>query len=106
MGTVDKLLGAWEWQYSLSGWTGEYSDEINKGLSLEFEADGTLLVNEDGQLARTITWHLQTSGDGYVSLVAEPFELVTFGFVLFCDDQLLFNGSPMDGADSYFKSLK
>jgi len=55
MGTVDKLLGAWEWQYSLSGWTGEYSDEINKGLSLEFKADGTLLVNEDGQLVRTIT---------------------------------------------------
>ena len=100
---ANKLLGKWKWQYSFSGWTGEYSDDVNKGLSFEFKSDGTMLVNRKGEEQLSVTWSLQPAVDSYYNLVATPYVNETLGFVLFCDDQLLFNGGAGDGTNNYFK---
>lgn len=95
----NKLLGKWEWQYSFSGWTAQYSDEANKGLLLEFKSGGVLIVKRNGVITQTATWSLRSN----LELITEPSVIETWGPVLFCDDQLLFQGGAFDGTNNYYK---
>lgn len=97
-----RLIGHWDWHYSTGGWTGEFSSELNKGLSFEFKSDGTLHEIRDGEEVRTTAWSLLPSGGGYFSLLTDPFIIETAGFILFCDDQLLFNGAALDANNNFF----
>ncbi len=96
----NRLLGKWDWQYSFSGWTSQYSDEVNKGLSLEFKSGGVLIVKRNGTVTQTVSWSLRSSN---LDLITEPSVIETWGPVYFCNDQLLFQGGVSDGTNNYYK---
>lgn len=95
----NRLLGTWEWQYSTSGWTGQYSDVVNKGLSLEFKSGGVLIVKRNGAVTQTASWFLRSNFD----LTTEPIITEVWGPVYFCEDHLLFQGGVSDGPNNYYK---
>lgn len=102
---ADKLVDKWKWQYAFLGGKGvpEFSDDASKGLSLEFKSDGTLLVKRKGEAPQSGTWSLRFAWEGYYNIIVSPFVNETFGVVMFCENQLLFNGGVGDGPNNYFK---
>ncbi|MBL7779878.1 MAG: hypothetical protein JNM22_01590 [Saprospiraceae bacterium] len=96
---ANRLLGKWDWQYSFSGWTSQYSNEAHKGLTLEFKTSGVLVVSRNGIVEQTVNWTLQPEWQ----MFTEPIIFETLGPLYFCDDLLLFQGGAFDATNNYYK---
>jgi hypothetical protein len=92
------LLGKWEWAHVVKSWgAGENSDD-HIGLLLDFKADGTVDVYQNDVLQSTSTWDIDSS----VRVNTSPIINETDGSILFCDNKVVFSGTPYDGFDNFF----
>ncbi len=101
------LVGEWEWEYVNYGWypDGDYTE--NEGMVVNFNADGTAVVQEDGKITANLTWELT---DGFEAnlydIDTEPFFRPLTGIVLTCGNRFIFYNSFVDGNDHYFTRVK
>ncbi|MES1226806.1 MAG: hypothetical protein ABUT20_65640 [Bacteroidota bacterium] len=98
---TNHLPGSWKWvKYTCN------TDQVNpadKETEVTFYANGTFKVEENSAIITQGSWHLKkldTSNWG-LDLTA-PSEYLK-GFVIFCDNQVAFINSYVDGCNNYFE---
>lgn len=97
----ETLIGKWEWEY-ISCVSIPENDTIYIGLAIEFNADSTLNVIENGQASQTSNWEV-VDGDGDLfELDVDPGVAQLYGRILICGDTVIFNSSYIDVCDNYF----
>jgi hypothetical protein len=92
------LLGRWEWAHVISGWGLGESSDINKGLLLDFKNDGNVDVYKNDVLQSTSTWEIAFSARVNTNPIISEID----GSILFCDNKVVFSGTPYDGSDNFF----
>ena len=100
--TRTALIGVWKWEYINCLDTGHDNDDEYRGLSIEFKADSTLNVIQNGQVTQTSNWKVVTGDEDLFSIEATPSVVQLYGRILFCDNKVEFNHSYIDGCDNYF----
>ena len=94
------ILGKWDWTQTIGSWTlatfNPCTDSVHR--SYEFLNNGSVLYYENDQLLSNGTYSFSNSSG--LMLNAQD-SLVTFalgGWVSICDDYLVVDASPVDGA--------
>ncbi len=97
------VIGKWDWEYIKCYWNPEdanYDDYTN--ISVEFKADNTVDVIDNGTITQTSTWKVTDTGDGYFAIISNPIVVYTTGHALFCSGRVVFADTYTDGCDNYF----
>lgn len=98
-----QLIGSWKWL--------EYSSEKEKKLAdktviLNFFETGRFELIEAGIVSTSGSWFLQEESEQIFVLQVNAPNFYTHGRVLICSDELLLNGSYVDGIDNLFGRQK
>ena len=102
--TQNELIGEWEWEYITCFETPDNANDSDfKGLTIEFKSDQSLVVRENGKITQTSSWKVVDGDVAYYALEVDPYVILLYGRMLFCDDLLEFNHSYIDGCDNYFR---
>ncbi|MBK8699237.1 MAG: hypothetical protein IPN29_06690 [Saprospiraceae bacterium] len=97
------LIGKWKWYYIRCFWFPEKANGSEfKGLYLEFKADNTLVVSQNGVVTQTSSWKIEDLHAGYYGIDTQPLMYLTPGIIAFCENELAFLDSYVDGCDNYF----
>lgn len=100
----NSLPGKWQWEFIKCYWNSEDANGDDfKNLSVEFKADNTVTVKENGITTQTSTWVLTSLNDGNFKLTTNPLVLQLPGRIYLCGDWVLFFDSYIDGCDNLFK---
>jgi len=97
-----KLIGTWTWSKQFCG-LGGATESANKNITVTFSNNHTFTVNENSNILTQGTWKLIPGGnvDSWQLDMSSPSEYL-YGMILFCDNQVLFNNSYIDGCDNLF----
>lgn len=97
------LVGTWDWRFVRStSWSYYESEDEYLGYELQFNADGSLVLNQNDTAQITGTWELENSWIDF-TLNVQPYIPTTFGAMVHCDEYLMFYSSPMDGPDHLYE---
>ncbi len=98
----NQLNGKWVWQYSGCPWVNEVIEtESMKGRTVEFfGVDGLRIYDGDDILLNT-TWQLDANEGSFQVVTNESVDGLA-GYLLFCDNNLSFNLSYVDGCDHMY----
>jgi hypothetical protein len=111
----DRIIGKWKWERRvccglMASGQKPYEDKDSfAGQVVEFRADGTGEILR-GTNRKSFHWDLKLNPaaedtfDWVQDLSAGkvvPDETM-YGYILFCDDQLIFLNTPVDGADNFY----
>ncbi len=96
-----KLVGSWSWAKQSCFWTGK-TKTADRNIKLTFKSDYTFSVIENSNTLTQGTWKLmQVDGNSWGLDLTAPSDFL-YGRILFCDNQVLFNDSYIDGCDNLF----
>ncbi|MBC6993508.1 hypothetical protein QWY85_16225 [Neolewinella lacunae] len=100
----EALTGEWKWEYIGCYWNYEDAnyDEF-AGLTIEFNADSTLEVRENGVLTQTSNWEVVIRDGDLFGIDVDPRVHQLYGRILLCNDRVKFDHSYIDGCDNFFK---
>jgi hypothetical protein len=104
----EHLQGRWELIYVYCcgfGESNEWSAIDNGYYDLLFEGD-SVTVYKENNLETKQSWDFEDRSGNLFYLETEENIQNTFGTMYFSEDYLLFNGSPMDVSDNYFKKVE
>lgn len=98
-----KLLGSWEWKaYGNCGFTAAYSETAEKGVYIRFLEEGVFEEVKDNKVITTGKWQIEKQGENSYYILSEPYHRLLNGQVLFCERELMFSFSYLDGCDQLF----
>lgn len=97
-----KLEGEWLWVKKACYSSGE-TTLANRQVILKFTDASVYRITESSRTVAEGTWTLEKTPGGMWQLKAEQPSEYIFGYLLICGDQLLFNGSVLDGCDYLYK---
>ncbi len=101
------LLGEWNWEYVSCFWTPEKANYTeNEGMVVQLYSDCTLNVNENGKITKTANWKLINIEPNYFQLETDPRIDELQGYILVCNDRIVFFYSYIDLCDNYFTRLR
>jgi hypothetical protein len=101
----NKLVGSWLWTKQSCYWEGTVKS-ADRNIKATFNNDFTFSVNENSVVLTQGTWRLvQIFGNHWELDVSLP-SIYLYGYILFCNDQVLFNHSYIDGCDNLFSRIK
>ena len=95
----NQLVDQWRLEYTRCS-AGE--SPATSDFTIEFKADNTLEVTENGVVTQTATWSLKQGGTKF-SLVTTPSISEVQGSIHFCSERVEFNYSNFDLCDHYFR---
>ena len=98
-----KLIGSWIWNKRACFEAA--TESANKNIQVTFRADGTFSVNENATSLTQGTWKLEQANHKTWQLNLSSRSDYLYGRILFCDNQVLFNQSYLDGCDNLFNKL-
>ena len=104
----EHLQGKWKLIYTYCCGFGESNNwsAIEDGyFELLFEGDSVTVYMENNIETKQL-WNFEDRSGNLFYLETEESIPNTFGTMYFSEDFLLFNGSPVDGSDNYFKKVK
>jgi hypothetical protein len=98
----NKIIGSWVWTKQLCG-DGAGSILIaNKNIKITFNANTTFTVFQNSSILTQGNWKLKIV-DNYVwGLDLTSVSEYLYGRILFCNNQVMFNDSYIDGCDNVF----
>lgn len=100
-----KLVGSWILTKQSCFWSGK-TDLAGRSVKSTFNSDYTFSVIEDSTTLSQGTWKLSLVEDNAWELdLTDPSEFL-YGYILFCDDQVLFYASYRDGCNNFFNKIK
>lgn len=96
-----RLTGSWTWkkQYNLN--TNKFKD-ADKKIKVTFDVNSAFTVTENSNVIMRGTWNLVNYGS-YYGLYTNEYSQYLGGAVYFCNSQLLFVESYLDGVDNLFE---
>jgi hypothetical protein len=104
LNTKDALIGEWEWEYISCFWSPENANnEQFDGLTVEFKADNTLEVKENGQITQTSNWKVVKGRFIPFTLDVDPTVFQLLGIIVLCNGRVEFSDSYRDGCDNCFR---
>lgn len=96
-----KLVGSWTWAKQSCFRPGMVKP-ADRTIKATFKIDHSFAVVEGANTLTQGTWGLiQVDGNSWRLELSAPSEFL-YGRILFCDKQLLFNDSYIDGCDNVF----
>jgi hypothetical protein len=95
----NRLVDQWRLEYIRCS-AGE--SPATSDFTIEFKADNTLEVTENGVVTQTAAWKLKQIGTGF-TLVTTPSISEVAGGIHFCFERVEFNYSNLDLCDHYFR---
>lgn len=101
-----QLTGQWKWFYVESPWVAEGLFTEEENFVVEFSGDSTLYVLADGHVQDTVHYSLEPENGGNYKLSLHHGVQHLYGFIVLCEDVLVFNDSYRDGTDDYFYRVK
>ncbi|HEV8081958.1 MAG TPA: hypothetical protein VGP55_02095 [Chitinophagaceae bacterium] len=96
-----KLIGSWTWKKQSIPNTNKFKD-ADKNIKVTFNMDSTFSVTENSNVVMQGIWKLFNYGI-YYGLRTNQYSQYLAGGVYFCDSQLLFVNSYVDGLDNLFE---
>jgi hypothetical protein len=97
----NKLLGSWVWSKKFCFWEAK-TILADKNIKVTFNFDRTFFVNEGSSTLTQGTWKLKKVDVSSWGLDLTSTSEYLYGHILFCDNQVLFNDSYIDGCDYLF----
>ena len=96
-----KIVGSWKWtKYSCS--TGNLMT-ADKNIRVTFNSNATFTVLENSSVIVQGTWSLKSAASNEWQLnLTGPSEYLK-GFIMFCNNQVAFIDSYVDGCNHYFE---
>lgn len=101
----EELMGEWKWEYVSCGWFAEPDCTLPLKESIEFKADQTVALKENGTTVRTLPWTLIGNSEFGFRLETEPMDNKFYGSILLCEGVLGFSNKPTDGCDNFFRKV-
>ena len=96
-----KLIGSWTWATQSCFWANK-SKSAYRNTKVIFKSNHTFSVNKSSNTLSQGTWKVRRVGGNSWGLdLSSPSELL-YGRILFCDNQVLFYNSDLDGCDNLF----
>jgi len=97
----NKLSGSWTWTKQSCFGAGKVK-AADRNIKVTFANNHTFSVTENSNFITQGTWKLtQVDGNSWGLDISSPSEFL-YGRLLFCDNQVLFNDSYIDGCDNLF----
>ncbi len=96
-----KLIGSWTWAKQSCFWT-EKTKSADKNVQVVFKSDHTFSVSEGSNTLTQGTWNLEQVDGTSWGLDMSSSSDYLYGRILFCNNQVLFNHSYIDGCDNLF----
>lgn len=97
----NKLAGSWTWAKQSCFWSGKTTN-AKKNIKITFNLTGTFSVSENSNLITQGNWKLKIVDSNMWGLDLTSPNDYLYGRILFCDNQVLFNNSYIDGCDNLF----
>jgi len=101
------LVGKWTWD---SGVCPEYNEQnqhlVEENLMLHFQGEDILEVIRNEEVIQTTNWRIEERLDDTYAVRIRPTIATIAGRVLFCKEQMIFNGSYNSRCDNYFKRVE
>ena len=98
----NKILGSWRWTKQLCG-DGAGSILIaNKNIKIIFDANTTFSVLENSSILTQGNWKLKIVDSNIWGLDLNSTSEYLYGRILFCNNNVMFNNSYIDGCDNVF----
>jgi hypothetical protein len=98
---ASKLTGSWSWSKQSCAWTGE-NRSVNRNLKVTFRNNYTLSVTDGANMLTEGTWRIVKLDVNSLGLTTSAQSTYLSGRILYCDTQVLFNDSYIDGCDNLF----
>jgi hypothetical protein len=97
-----KLIGTWTWKKQSIPSTNRFR-HADKNIKVTFNSDSTFSVMENSTLLLQSTWKLVYYSANDYGLRTNEYSQYVGGEIYFCDNQLFFFASPVDGVDNLFE---
>ena len=97
-----KLLGSWIWSKQVCGDGAGKLKDADKNIKVTFRTDRTFSVDENATSLTQGTWKLAKVDSISWELNLSSQSEYLYGYILFCNNQVLFNESYIDGCDNLF----
>jgi hypothetical protein len=98
------IIGKWSWTQSISSWTMQKTnpctDTINR--SYEFLSNGEVKYSENGSYKSTGNYHFESGSGFQISAHDASSNFWLSGWVSICNNYLIIDDSPVDGAKMTF----
>jgi len=103
---TEQLVGSWFWTESFCPCCpNSQPTSADKLVTVSFQSDQTLVLKEEGETIFTGEWTIILSQFGYLISIEDP-PFYIDGYKTICDNQLLFDKSPVDGCMYLFYKEK
>lgn len=96
-----KLIGSWTWKKQSIPNTNKFR-VADKNIKVTFNTDSTFSINENSNVLMQGTWKLLNHGI-YYGLQTNQYSQYLGGAVYFCNKELIFVNSYLDGVDNVFE---
>lgn len=97
-----KLIGTWSWNKQSCYWKGSGSPGL--GVKVTFRVDHSFTVTKNASILTQGTWIIERDVNQWHLRPSSPSEWL-YGYIMFCDNHVLFNDSPTDGCDNLFSRI-
>lgn len=98
-----RLVGLW--------WLHQYDNNISGktiipdyDVFIEFKADSTYSVNEDGKEIAVGTWQVKQNPNSY-SVDMSTQTAYTYGYIYICAEDMIFDNGNVDGSTNYLSKI-
>lgn len=99
-----KIVGSWTLIKQRLGSTGKVV-ATNKNITVTFTSDSSYTLSENSSVSAQGNWNLKIVLDGMWGLNFTVPNSYLNGYISFCDDQVLFSYSYLDGNDNLFEKV-
>jgi hypothetical protein len=97
----NKLTGSWTWTKQSCFWSGKTTN-ADKNVKVIFNSNATFSVSENTNIVTHGSWKLTIVDSNMWGLdLTSPSDYL-YGRIIFCENQVLFNNSYIDGCDNLF----
>jgi hypothetical protein len=112
---TERIIGKWKWDRQICcGQTTRPTEDKTTYANqiVEFNADGTGVVTK-GTNTKPFRWELKINAaatDSFDWVIDSPTGKVVpdgtmYGYIMFCDNSLIFLATPIDGANNFYAKL-
>jgi len=98
----NKIIGSWLWVKQLCGDGNGDVIAATKNIKVTFNANATFTVFENSSIITQGNWKLKIVDSNTWGLDPTSSSEYLYGRILFCNNQVMFNDSYIDGCDNVF----
>ena len=98
----NKITGSWLWTKQLCGDGAGKILSANKNVNVTFNLNRTFTLVENTTIIIQGSWNLKMVDNNLWGLDLNSSNEYLYGRILFCNNQIMFNSSYLDGCDNVF----